>query len=137
MSVDLPEALASLTRILAEENALLRTPGYHAALGDLVAAKQRLAGLIGAELVRSGERWPEACGPDACDAVRPLLVEVQDLLRDNAALLRRRIALCDDLLGAIADDARRRTGGRASTYGARGRIAHVDQAVPIAINASL
>ena len=137
MQHDLVEAIAALAQVVAEENEILRVPGYHAGLGELVTAKLRLVGIVEAGMVRQGEAWSASLAPEGRDDAARLLAEVMDLLGENARLLERRIALCDDLLGVIAAEARRLTGGRSSTYGAMGRLAHVNQSAPIAVNASL
>ena len=52
----------------------------------------------------------------------------------NANLLERRIALCDEIMGAIAAEARRLTGAKSAVYGVRGTLMTSEQATPISIN---
>ena len=70
-------------------------------------------------------------------APRPIFAPIQalfDKLDLNQQLLRRRIALCDDLLAVLTTEAKRAAGGRSTVYGAKGALNHADQATPIAVN---
>ena len=140
MTHDLDSALVSLDLILDEENARLGMPGFDLVPRELVAAKMRVVGVIEAAQVRlvaarsAGAAIPDAEGSAATAA---MLERTMQKLATNAALLERRIALCDDLMGAITDEAKRLSGGRSMVYRATGALSHAEQPTPIAINNSL
>lgn len=140
MTHDLDSALVSLDLILDEENARLGMPGFDLVPRELVAAKMRVVGVIEAAQVRlvaarsAGAAVPDAEGSAATAA---MLERTMQKLATNAALLERRIALCDDLMGAITDEAKRLSGGRSMVYRATGALSHAEQPTPIAINNSL
>jgi hypothetical protein len=74
------------------------------------------------------------------DARAGVAAAIEVLLRRldvNARLLERRISLCDDLMGAISNEAKRLTGARSATYGARGAIISNQRAAPISLNNTL
>lgn len=137
MSIELIEAILSLEMVLDEENARLQEAGYDPLLAGLVAAKLRLVGIIEAENVRLGtdERdWSQELDDAAHAALRGSVKALFDKLDLNQQLLSRRMALCDDLLGAITTEAKRAAGGRSTVYGAKGALTHADQATPISVN---
>ena len=140
MTHDLDSALVSLHLILDEENARLGMPGFDLVPRELVAAKMRVVGVIEAAQVRlvaarsAGAAVPDAEGSAATAA---MLERTMQKLATNAALLERRIALCDDLMGAITNEAKRLSGGRSMVYRATGALSHAEQPTPIAINNSL
>lgn len=132
MTDELIEAVTSLSMILDEENDRLTSPGFDPIPGELVAAKLRHVGMIEAAGVRLGQQGDVA--PEAVERLGALIPEMLAKVEVNAALLRRRIAICDDLMGAISAEARRLSGARSTTYGAQGAMFRSDQATPIAIN---
>lgn len=137
MSIELVEAIVSLAMVLDEENGRLPHPGYDPLLPGLVAAKTRLVGIIEAENVRlaaGGRDWSADLDEVAAAELRIAILALFDKLDLNQQLLARRIALCDDLLGAITTEAKRATGGRSTVYGAKGALSHADQATPISVN---
>ena len=142
MTHDLDSALVSLDLILDEENARLGMPGFDLVPRELVAAKMRVVGVIEAAQVRlvaarsAGAAVPDA-DADGCAATAAMLERTMQKLATNAALLERRIALCDDLMGAITNEAKRLSGGRSMVYRATGALSHAEQPTPIAINNSL
>jgi len=139
MSLDLVGAITSLSDVLDEENAILSGSAYDPRLEPLVSAKLRLVGIIEAEHVRMGtaDDGLAALDPPARETLAGLVGAITDKLNVNAGLLQRRIALCDDLMGAITAEAQRASGTRTTTYGARGGLARTQQATPISVNASL
>lgn len=136
MSIELVEAIVSLAMVLDEENLRLPNPGYDPLLPGLVGAKTRLVGIIEAETVRlsGGHDWSADLDEVAAAELRIAILALFDKLDLNRQLLARRIALCDDLLGAITTEAKRATGGRSTVYGATGDLSHADQATPISVN---
>lgn len=140
MSIELVETIVSLNMVLDEENGRLRAPGYDPLLPGLIAAKTRLVGIIEAENVRmvAGDAdWAETLDEDATAELQGAIAALLAKLALNQDLLGRRIALCDDLLGAITAEAKRASGGRSMVYGAHGGLSHAEQPTPISINSSL
>lgn len=140
MPADLLDLVQSLTQLIGEETALLGQPGGYRRIGALATAKARVVALIEtrlAQLARETPDWVETLEP----AVRAGLAEASETLmhaaRANGAVLARQIALSDELLAAIAQEAQRRTGATATAYGAGGLLWSTEQAAPIAINTSL
>lgn len=140
MPAELAEALSSLAQLIDEENDRLTRPALHPDMPAIVEAKLRLSSQVqvhSARLAREQPDWLTGLDAPTRAAVG---VAIEGLLRRldvNARLLERRIALCDDLMGAIADEARRLSGARSATYGARGAIVHSQRAAPISLNNTL
>lgn len=137
MSNELVKSLTSLAMIVDEENDRLTRPANASDLPELVAAKVRLAGIVEAEsirLAREQPRWLDDLPEEDQNEVRSLLETLVRRLGVNANLLERRIALCDEIMGAIAAEARRLTGAKSAVYGVRGTLMTSEQATPISIN---
>lgn len=137
MSIELIEAILSLGMVIEEENARLQETGYDPLLPGLVAAKIRLVGIIEAENVRvsaADRDWCAELDEAAHAELRGSIKSLFDQLDLNQQLLGRRLALCDDLIGAITSEAKRASGGRSTVYGAKGALTHADQATPISVN---
>jgi hypothetical protein len=140
MSIELIEAILSLGMVIEEENTRLQDAGYDSLLPGLVAAKIRLVGIIEAENVRinaDDRDWSAELDETAHADLRSSITSLFDKLDLNQQLLGRRMALCDDLLGAITSEAKRASGGRSIVYGAKGALAHAEQATPISVNSKL
>jgi hypothetical protein len=137
MWIDLVDAIASLAKLVDEENDRLTMPVNHPDLPGIVAAKARLAGQVEAESVRLAREepdWLATLAPADQDKVRDLIDLLMRRLTVNANLLDRRLRLCDDLMGAIAAEAQRLTGARSTVYGVRGTLRMSEQAAPISVN---
>lgn len=135
--IELVKSLTSLAMILDEENDRLTRPANASDLPELVAAKIRLAGIVEAEsirLARERPRWLDDLPEEEQDEIRSLLETLVRRLGVNANLLERRIAMCDEIMGAIAAEARRLTGAKSAVYGVRGTLMSSEQATPISIN---
>ncbi len=135
--IELVKSLTSLATILDEENDRLTRPANASDLPELVAAKIRLAGIVEAEsirLARERPRWLDDLPEEEQDEIRSLLETLVRRLGVNANLLGRRIAMCDEIMGAIAAEARRLTGAKSAVYGVRGTLMSSEQATPISIN---
>ena len=140
MPADLADTLSSLAQLIDEENDRLMRPIPHPDLAAIVDAKVRLSGLVQVHTARLAREQPDWLSSldDATRASVSAAIEV--LLRRldvNARLLERRMTLCDDLIGVISDEARRLSGARSATYGARGAIVHQQRATPITLNNTL
>lgn len=135
--IELVKSLTSLAMILDEENDRLTRPANASDLPELVAAKIRLAGIVEAESIRLAlerPRWLDDLPEEEQGEIRSLLETLVRRLGVNANLLERRIAMCDEIMGAIAAEARRLTGAKSAVYGVRGTLLSSEQATPISIN---
>lgn len=137
MTAPLIDLMASLTTVIEDEAAAI---GHHAnstMLRDLVEIKQRLTGLLERELARLTRldpHWVSALdGEDRAAAVAALdrLTAASDA---GAVLVRRRLDMTGELIGALGDEARRVAGRRASTYDGDGDLTPPDAAPPISFS---
>ncbi|HEU0066706.1 MAG TPA: hypothetical protein VFQ57_05640 [Sphingomonas sp.] len=137
MSVELLEALASLSSIINEENDRLVRPIRHPDLPALVEAKLRLTGQVEAEssrLMREDPDWMDALAPELRDGLRLGFETLIRRLEVNGRLLERRIALCDEIVGAITAEAQRLSGACSAVYGVHGTLKATRMPAPISVN---
>ena len=140
MAAELLDLFHSLAMILDEENGLLGHVERGAELAALVRAKSRLAAELAARIARLDREtpdWRETLDADTVASLTAASATLHASAEVNAGLLARRIALAEDVIGAIESDVRRRRGTSATGYGAAGVPVHKDLPNPIALNASL
>lgn len=140
MANELIDLMRSLTTIMQEETAKLRSPGPHADLSELAGAKIRLVAALEArtaELARTQPDWVEKLDPDLRDDLAAALVDLRDVSAINAEVLERQIDLSSEMMAAVAAEARRVAGTHSTTYGAAGGVFRTDMAAPISVNARL
>lgn len=140
MSIELLETLASLSTVINEENDRLTRPIRQPDLPALIDAKLRLAGILDAQtsrLERENPDWMAALDEELRAALTEGFATLIRRLEVNGRLLERRIALCDDLVGAISAEARRLSGARSAVYGMHGTLKATRMAAPIAVNSRL
>lgn len=140
MPAELADALSALAQLIDEENDRLMSPVPQHDLPAIVAAKIRLSGLVQvhtARLAREQPEWLSSLDDDTRASVGAAIDVLLRRLAVNERLLERRIALCDDLMGAISNEAKRLSGARSATYGARGAIVSSQRATPISLNNTL
>jgi thiamine biosynthesis lipoprotein ApbE len=128
MTVQLIDAMISLTALMEEESEKIARKAYVPELGEIATAKLRLTGRIEADfarLKRESANWAEK------------LDEESDASAVNQQILSRQIELSVEMMGAIAAEAQRLTGTRSTTYGACGGLGGMDAPAPISINARL
>lgn len=137
MAGNLVDIMASLSLIMNEESDRLSARDRSHDLAELAAAKIRLAGVLDTELARLEREqpgWAEAMDEDARRDLADALLVLGEASAANAALLERQIDLSIEMMGAFAAEARRLSGKRASTYGARGDVSALELAPPISVN---
>ncbi|MET3827814.1 flagellar biosynthesis/type III secretory pathway chaperone [Sphingomonas sp. PvP055] len=140
MPNDLLDCVQSLLLLIEEESALLGQPGGYRRIGELATAKARVVAQLETRLAQSEREtpgWQDRLDPEDRVALATASETLMDAARANAAVLARQIALSDELLAVIAQEAQRKTGATATAYGAGGVLWSTEQAAPIAINASL
>ncbi|QIG79698.1 flagellar protein FlgN [Stakelama tenebrarum] len=140
MTDTLCDAMHSLAALMEEETEILTRSPFTRELPEIANAKIRLTGRIESEvarLSREAGNWMEVLDAEA----RALLTEASLRLRDasavNARVLSRQIELSVEMMAAINAEAKRLTGTRSQTYGARGGLQGIDAPAPISINAKL
>ena len=140
MPAELLDLVQSLTLLIGEESDLLARPGGYRRIGELATAKGRVVAALETRLARNDREtpgWQATLDPDTRTALATASEALMQAARANAVVLERQIALSDELLAAIAQEAQRRTGATATAYGAGGLLWNTEQAAPIAINTSL
>jgi len=140
MTAALIDALASLAQIVDEENDRLTRPIHHPELPALVEAKTRLAATVEVEIARLARERPDWINSVEGEGRAALTQAVEVLTRRlavNSKLIERRIELCDEIMEAVADEARRLSGARSAVYGVHGTLSRSDQAAPIAVNSRI
>lgn len=141
MTVQLIDAMVSLTQIMEEESERLARGPFFPELPELAAAKLRLTGRIEAEVARmkreAPDDWADKLDPEAREALAEASRSLRDASSINAQILKRQIELSTDMMGAIAAEAQRLTGTRNMTYGACGALGGMDAPAPISINTRL
>lgn len=131
------DIMTSLTDIMNEESALLRSRDRAPALGELAAAKARLVGQLEEALARQNRlqaNWTEQLDEEAQERLKLSVSAMRDAAALNADILERQMELSAEMLGAITHEARRKAGNRMYTYGAEGRMTNADLPTPISFN---
>ncbi|ARS28994.1 hypothetical protein [Sphingomonas sp. KC8] len=131
------DVMASLTLIMNEETDRLRARERGIDLAELAAAKVRLVGMLETELARLEREqpgWADAMEEEERERLADALVALGEASAANAAILERQIDLSIEMMGAVAGEAKRLAGKRASTYGASGDLSHTNLATPISVN---
>lgn len=131
------DVMASLTLIMNEETDRLRARERGIDLAELASAKVRLVGMLETELARLEREqpgWADAMDEEQRERLSDALVALGEASTANAAILERQIGLSIEMMGAVASEAKRLAGKRASTYGASGDLSQTNLATPIAVN---
>lgn len=140
MTVQLIDAMVSLTALMEEESEQLTRKAYIPELGEIAAAKLRLTGRIEADfarLKRESPDWAEQLDEEERIQLSDASRNLRDASTVNQQILSRQIELSVEMMGAIAAEAQRLTGTRSTTYGACGGLGGMDAPAPISINAKL
>jgi len=132
--------LTSLTALMVEETALLAGGARPSEVAPLASAKLRLVGELeaaGAEQDRLTPDWLASLPATDRSQVRAEVSALRAAAEANAAALRRQLDLSRDLLGEIANEARRLSGTRQKTYRNSGVLQQSDNPSPVAVNTRL
>lgn len=134
------DLMVSLSAIMHEETALLQTRQRSPALPELASAKVRLVAQLEESLARRNRlepNWVETLDTEERSELDSCLDTLRIASSENAAILERHIELSQEMLSAIANEARRLAGNRTFTYGAAGDIARSELPTPISFNTQL
>lgn len=140
MITDLLDTMTSLTALMEEESEMLARSVRAPELPEIASAKLRLSGRIEADvtrLTRETPDWMDTLDAEARDALAQASMALRDASIVNAQILSRQIELSIEMMGAIANEAKRLTGSRSATYGAGGGLFGTDGPAPISINTRL
>ncbi len=137
---NLLDTARSLTSLMGEETGALGAPGRMANHEELVAAKRRLVAQLEAEIVRLNREVPGWMN-DLEEEEGAALSEAMETLRDaaisNVAIVDRQLSLSNDLIDAVAAEARRLTGNSGRSYLGTGSMMQREGTSPISINTRL
>lgn len=130
----------SLTRLMRDEGAALLEHGRCAEHAEIVAAKRRLAGQLDGEIARLNREmpdWLQQLGEDARVALHAAVADLGEAAAANARIVERQLSLSNDMIAAVAEEARRLSGNRGSSYQESGAMAHRVGTSPISVNTRL
>ncbi|KPH62784.1 flagellar biosynthesis protein FlgN [Novosphingobium sp. ST904] len=131
------EIMTSLSMVMREETERLEGRERALDLAELAAAKARLVGSLEEVLARRNRlepEWTDQMDDETRERFAEALGELRAASLVNSALLERQIELSMEMMGAIANEAKRLSGNRAYTYGAKGDLARIDLTTPISFN---
>ena len=131
---------ASLTRLMGDEDAALLNIGRCAEHEQIVAAKRRLAGQLDGEIARLNREqpdWLQQLDEDAGAALRASVADLREAAAANARIVERQLSLSNDMIAAVAEEARRLSGNRGFSYQETGAMTHRDGTSPISVNTRL
>ncbi|MBO9725430.1 MAG: flagellar biosynthesis protein FlgN [Novosphingobium sp.] len=137
MPNELIEIMTSLSLVMREETERLEGRERALDLAELAAAKTRLVGSLEEVLARRNRldpEWTEQMDDETREALAAALGELRAASMVNSALLERQIELSMEMMGAIANEAKRLSGNRTYTYSPKGDIARLDLTTPISFN---
>ncbi len=130
----------SLSSVMAEETGALDQRGRYADHAEMVGAKRRLVAQMEAEIVRLNREAPNWLR-DLDEEQDAALTEAMGTLRDaaisNARVVDRHLSLSNDLIDAVAAEARRLTGNAGCSYRDTGSMMWRDGTSPISVNTRL
>lgn len=140
MIEDLIDIVESLTLLMQEENARLTGAARRRISGAMVDAKLRLVAALevrAAQVARQDSGWLEALEPELRTSLSGALARLGAVSDDNRIILARQIDLSTEMMGVVAAEAKRQSGARSATYGAKGSMTRHDMPSPISVNTSL
>lgn len=137
MTNEMIEVMTSLTAILEEETNLLRDHAGNSDLRQMAGMKNRLVGVLQRELAtmeRLDPNWASHLDDETYETVTHVLIALNEASAANRALLQRQLELTTEMIDALANEARKTSGRRASTYRPDGDLTPMDLSPPISIN---
>ncbi|KQN90173.1 hypothetical protein ASE95_15915 [Sphingomonas sp. Leaf231] len=137
MIVEMADLVASLTVVLKDEAELLRRRAGNNELRELVQLKLRLVGMLElaiAQHARDGGEWLTFEDDEMRRDFLELVEALNEAANANAAMLERQLEITTEMIAALAMEARRVVGRRASTYRVQGDMTPADIAPPISFN---
>ncbi|MBB3032482.1 flagellar protein FlgN [Alteriqipengyuania lutimaris] len=130
----------SLASLMTEETDALGERGRLADHEELVAAKRRLVAQLEAEIVRLNREvpaWMDDLDEDQDAALSQAMATLRDAAISNVAVVDRQLTLSNDLIEAVAAEARRLTGNAGCSYLGSGSMMLREGTSPISVNTQL
>jgi flagellar biosynthesis/type III secretory pathway chaperone len=140
VTATLCDAMVSLAALMDEESEKLVQAPFTRDLPEIANAKLRLTGRIESEVARLAREtpdWMEALDDDARTELTEATLRLRDSSAVNQKILTRQIELSSEMMAAISAEAKRLSGAKNQTYGAKGGLAGIDAPSPISINQRL
>lgn len=134
------DASVSLTRLMCDESDALVQLGRCSEHEQIVAAKRRLVGQMEGEIARLNREnpdWLQQLDEDAAIALRTATADLREAAQNNARIVDRQLSLSNDMIAAVAGEARRLTGSGGLSYRETGTITQRDGTSPISVNTRL
>ena len=136
--LDIAQSLAS---VMEEETGALDRRGRYPDHAEMVAAKRRLVAQMEAEIVRLNREtpsWLTDLDQEQDTALTGAMATLRDAAISNARVVDRHLALSNDLIDAVAAEAKRLTGNGGCSYLGTGSIMQRDGGTsPISVNTRL
>lgn len=130
----------SLTTLMAEETDELLGRGQCADHAETVAAKRRLVAQLDTEIARLNREtpdWRQHLDQKVNLALGEAMATLRDAAAANAAVVDRHLSLSNEIIDAVAAEARRLTGNRGYSYRDTGTIMQRSGSSPISVNTRL
>lgn len=130
----------SLATLMTEETDALGESGRLADHEELVGAKRRLVAQLETEIVRLNREapsWMEALDEEQDAALSEAMATLRDAAISNVTIVDRQLTLSNELIGAVAAEARRLTGNAGCSYLGTGSMMRRDGTSPITVNTRL
>lgn len=140
MVARLLDIVASLVHIIEHETDKLRSASPYADRAEIAVAKARLVAQLELRVIEMRRDDDAELKGLSTDLRRDLAEQFERLAEAasaNGEALRRQIELSTEMMAAVATEAQRLLGTRASSYGPFGEIWKHDAPAPISLNASL
>lgn len=130
----------SLAMIMAEETEELSGRGQCADHAETVAAKRRLVAQLDTEIARLNREmpdWRQRSSEEENAALSEAMATLRDAAASNLAVVERHLSLSNEMIDAVAAEARRLTGNRGLSYRDTGAIMQRSGTSPISVNTRL
>ncbi|GAB5349262.1 flagellar protein FlgN [Alteriqipengyuania sp. 357] len=135
--LDIAQSLASL---MSEETGSLGERGRMDEHEEMVAAKRRLVAQLEAEIVRLNREvpgWVSDLNAEQDAALTEAMATLRDAAVSNATMVDRHLAMSNDIIDAIAAEAKRLTGNAGCSYLDTGSMMRRTGSSPISVNTRL
>ena len=130
----------SLTTLMAEESEQLSVRGQCADHVETVGAKRRLVAQLNTEVARLNREkpdWAQHASEQDNAALSEAMATLRDAAAHNVAVVDRHLSLSNEMIDAVAAEARRLTGNRGWSYRDTGMIMQRSGTSPISVNTRL
>lgn len=130
----------SLASMMSEETVSLDERGGYVDHAEMVGAKRRLVAQMEAEIARLNREapsWLQDLDEEQDAALSEAMATLRDAAASNATVVRRHLELSNDLIDAVASEAKRLTGNAGCSYRDTGSMTRRVGTSPISVNTQL